>query len=393
MHGLTRVLPSECSESLVTQKFSSPRPTLKTTPLHSLHKALGARMSAFAGFDMPINYGAGIIAEHKHCRQEAALFDTSHMIQFRLHGAGTLLETADALEMLVPANIRELPSGRLCYTMFTNERGGIIDDLILARDGNHFRLIGNASRREVDEKIISGGLPSIISYEILDHALLALQGPKAEMVLRRHSLKLDNFSFMWGTKTEIAGLNCWVSRSGYTGEDGFEISVQSDNAVALAETLLAEDEVKLAGLGARDSLRLEAGLCLYGTDLDETTTPIEAGLDWTIPKRRRHSNNFPGAETIMQEFSKGPARRRVGILPTENTIARKGTLITAENGDNLGIVTSGGFGPTVGGPIAVGYVKTHAAKSGYQLNLRIRDRETRAVVTPLPFVERNYRKK
>ena len=347
-------------------------------------------MSAFAGFDMPINYRTGIIAEHKHCREETALFDASHMAQFRIHGPGTLLETAEALEKVVPANIRELPPGRLCYTMFTSDRGGILDDLIVARDGNHFRLIGNASRREIDEKILLESLPSIISYELLDHALLALQGPKAETVLGRHSLGLDTLDFMWGTKTEIAGLNCWVSRSGYTGEDGYEISVRADRAAELTETLLAEDEVKLAGLGARDSLRLEAGLCLYGSDLDETTTPIEAGLYWTIPKRRRHLNNFPGSDTIIQEFLKGPVRRRVGILPTENAIARKGTIITAENGDDLGIVTSGGFGPTVGGPIAVGYVKTHAAIRGHRLNLRVRGKETRAVVTPLPFVERNY---
>ena len=377
----------------MSKKVSSPKPTLKKTPLHSLHKALGARMGAFAGFDMPINYGAGILAEHKHCRHEAALFDASHMTQFRIQGPGTLLENADALEMLVPANIRELPPGRLCYTMFTNDRGGILDDLIVARDGSHFRLIGNASRRETDEKILLESLPSTLSYELLDHALIALQGPKAEMVLGRHSLKLDTLNFMWGTKTEIAGLNCWVSRSGYTGEDGYEISVSADKAVALTETLLAEHEVKLAGLGARDSLRLEAGLCLYGSDLDETTTPIEAGLGWTIPKRRRHLNNFPGSDKIIQEFSKGPVRQRVGILPSQNAIARKGTVITADNGDDLGIVTSGGFGATVGGPIAIGYVKPHAATMGNQLNLRIRDKANTAVVTSLPFVKHKYYKK
>ena len=347
-------------------------------------------MGTFAGFNMPINYGAGIIAEHKHCRQEAALFDVSHMTQFRLLGSGSLFEAAEALEMLVPGNLRELPSGRLCYTMFTNDQGGILDDLIVARAEDHFRLIGNASRREIDEKVLLESLPTMVSHELLDQALLALQGPKAEAVIVRHSPKLSSLNFMCGTKTRIAGLNCWVSRSGYTGEDGYEISVQTGNAMELAETLLAEEEVKFAGLGARDSLRLEAGLCLYGSDLDETTTPIEAGLYWTIPKRRRESKNFPGSAPIIRQLSEGPMRRRVGILPTENAIARKGTIINDENGEELGIVTSGGFGPTVGSPIAVGYIKQHAAKTGHRLNLRVRNKETKAVVTPLPFVEHNY---
>ena len=380
------------SENPVSQRRSATRP-LKETPLHLLHKSLGARMDAFAGFDMPINYPTGIIVEHQHCRDEAALFDVSHMTQFRLRSSGTVADIAEALEMLVPGNIQEIPSGRLCYTMFTNDQGGILDDVIVTRDVDHFRLVGNASRRKIDKKILCDGLPPTISVELLDRALIALQGPRAEAVLIRHSPKLSPLKFMWGTKTEIAGVQCWVSRSGYTGEDGYEISVRTEQARELAETLLDEEEVKPAGLGASDSFRLEAGLCLYGNDLDEMTTPIEAGLNWTIRKWRRELESFPGSDKILHQLIEGPTRRRVGIRPVGHSIARKGTVISDENGKNLGVVTSGGFGPTVRCPIAVGYVTEHAARTGHPLILRVRNKKINAVVAPLPFVEHSYYKR
>ncbi len=363
---------------------------LKQTPLHPLHVALRARMNAFSGFHMPINYPDGILFEHKHCRNGAALFDVSHMSQFLLSKPGCLPEVADALETLVPGNIRGLGQGHQCYTVLTNDAGGIIDDIMVSRDRNHFRLIGNASRCEADEYVLRDRLNSTISIELQDDALIALQGPKADLVLRRYAPKLPALRFMSGQALQIAGVYCWVSRSGYTGEDGYEISVPREKAVEIAETLLNEDDVEPAGLGARDSLRLEAGLCLYGNDLNEAITPVEAGLSWTIPKRRREKNNFPGSETILRQLKDGASCCRVGIKITGHTIARAGTKLFADSGESLGTVTSGGYGPSLGLPISVAYIVKMAAKTGQKLKLQVRNKNLDGVVTPLPFVEHRY---
>ncbi|PPR19082.1 MAG: Aminomethyltransferase [Alphaproteobacteria bacterium MarineAlpha9_Bin7] len=388
MHARARV---RLSENQVSQKKPVNR-SLKQTPLCSLHKTLGARMGTFAGFDMPINYPTGIIAEHRHCRTAASLFDVSHMSQFCIRGSNGLAEIAAALELMVPGDIQGLRLGQLRYTMLTNDQGGVIDDVIVARVANHFHLIGNASRSKTDKKILCDKLPASISVTQLDRALIALQGPKAEEVLVRHMPKLRTINFMYGNKFELAGAECWVSRSGYTGEDGFEISVPANQAVEVAELILDEEEVKPAGLGARDSLRLEAGLCLYGHDLNETITPIEAGLHWTISRRRRAQKNFPGAHKILHQLIEGPKQQRIGLQPAGNILVREGAKINDTNGNNIGTVTSGGFGPTIGGPIAVGYIAKEKIHMGACLKLRVRNKEIEAAMTSLPFVQHRYRK-
>ena len=359
---------------------------LRTTPLDALHRRLGARMAPFAGYDLPVHYPAGVMAEHVQCRERAALFDVSHMGQISLHGA----DAATALETLVPGDMTGIKPSRQRYTLFLDEAGGILDDLMVANHGDRLLLIVNASRKHADAQHLATRIPQITAERHHDRALLALQGPAAVTVMRRLSPEAAALPFMGVAQLAIAGIPVWISRSGYTGEDGYEISVTDADAEALAEKLLAEPEVGPAGLGARDSLRLEAGLCLYGNDIDELTTPIEANLAWTVAKRRREAKDFPGAIAICDQLAHGPTRLRVGIRPDGRAPARADTAIAAEDGTGAGNVTSGGFGPTAGGPVAMGYVRRDLAAEGTPLNLLVRGKQLPARVAALPFVPHRY---
>ena len=357
------------------------------TPLYGLHVARGARMVGFAGYEMPVQYPAGIIAEHLHTRAQAGLFDVSHMGQIRLRGAGA----ARALEALVPGDLQALAPGRMRYTLLLNGSGGILDDLMVTRVEDGLMLVVNAACKAADLAHLQARLDRTVEVEPqFERALLALQGPEAAAVLARFAPGIERIPFMSATEASITGVPCIVTRSGYTGEDGYELSMAPGQANAIAETLLAEAEVAPIGLGARDTLRLEAGLCLYGHDIDETTTPIEAGLAWTIGKRRRTEGGFPGAERILHELAEGPRRKRVGIRPDGRAPAREGTAITDEAGGPIGTVTSGGFGPSVGGPIAMGYVDAGAAATGTKLSLIVRDVPRPAQVAPMPFFPTRY---
>ena len=366
----------------------------KTTPLDALHHELGARMVTFAGYAMPVQYAAGIIAEHRHTRAAASLFDVSHM------GQATLTATAGGavaalVERLVPGDIAGLAPGAMRYTLLLNDAGGIIDDLMVTRpdDGTTERLdiVVNAAGKDADFAHIGAELGAAATLERhADRALLALQGPAAAGVMAGHAPAAAVLKFLTGAALGVAGHNCFVSRSGYTGEDGFEISVAGDGAEALARTLLADPAVAPAGLGARDSLRLEAGLCLYGHDIDTTTTPVEAALAWTVARRRREAADFPGAATIGGQLADGAARRRVGLALDGRQPARQGADIVASDGSVAGTVTSGGFSPTLGHSIAMGYVATPLAAPGTELGLRVRGRELPARVVKLPFVGPNY---
>jgi aminomethyltransferase len=359
---------------------------LKQTPLHDLHVARGGKMVPFAGYAMPVQYAAGILAEHKHTRAKAGLFDVSHMGQVRISGG----DPAAAMEALVPGDIKGLPAGQMRYTQLTNEVGGILDDLMITNFGDHLFAVFNAACKAADTAHVRAHLPAATTLETLeDRALLALQGPAAAAVLARHADCAD-MVFMQAKALKVAGIDCLVSRSGYTGEDGFEISVPNGRAVELAERLLGETEVLPIGLGARDSLRLEAGLCLYGHDIDETTTPVEAALTWSIGKRRREEGGFPGADVIQKQLQDGVSRRRVGIKPAGRAPAREGTGITDPAGNPIGTVTSGGFGPTVDGPVAMGYVAAAHAKAGTPVGLTIRGKRHDATVAPMPFVPQRY---
>ncbi len=360
---------------------------LKRTPLHALHEALGARMVPFAGYAMPVQYKAGIIAEHTHTRSAASFFDVSHMGQAAIRGAGAV----QALEALVPGDIAGLAAGRVRYTQLTNDVGGIIDDLMVTNVGDYLFAVINASRRDVDLAHLRGNLAGC-TVEELDRALLALQGPKAAAVLARFAPGADTMPFMSAKPYVIDGSPLAVTRSGYTGEDGFEISVPAADAVRIARLLLAEAEVAPAGLGARDSLRLEAGLCLYGHDIDETTTPVEAGLTWTIGKRRREEGGFVGAEVILRQLADGPPRRLVGIRPEGRAPARDGAEIRDASGARIGTLTSGGFGPTVGGPVAMGYVQADNAAADMPVTVMVRDKAVAARIAKLPFVPHRYYK-
>lgn len=360
---------------------------LHTSPLDALHRALGARMVGFAGYSMPVSYQAGILAEHRACREAAALFDVSHMGQAELHGAGA----AQALERLVPGDILGLAPGRQRYTLLTNEQGGIRDDLMVARLAeDRLFLIVNAARKAADFAHIGAHLPPAVTLAPRpERALLAFQGPQAMARLAPLAPDLGALRFMAVAACAIAGIPCLVSRSGYTGEDGVEISLPATAAEGLARTLLALPGVLPAGLGARDVLRLEAGLCLYGQDIDETTTPIAAGLAWTIAKRRRQSGDFPGAAAIRAEMAAGPARMRVGLRLDGRAPARAGAAILAE-GREIGRVTSGGFSPSLNAPIAMGYVAAAFAAPGTALAVSVRERALPATVTPLPFIPHHY---
>jgi aminomethyltransferase len=369
--------------------------TLQTTPLEQWHRHNGARMVAFAGYSMPVQYDftgdlatrckGGVMAEHLHCREKAALFDVSHMGQAMLHGAGV----ASVFERLVCGDIAGLKPNRQRYTLLTTSAGTILDDLMVANLGvEGLFIVVNASRKAVDFAHIG----SVATVAVLDdRALLALQGPAAVDVMARVSPGAAALPFMGIASLSVADIPCVVSRSGYTGEDGFEISVRRGMAVTLASRLIAHPEVVPAGLGARDSLRLEAGLCLYGNDIDETTSPIDANLTWAIGKRRKMAWDFPGGPEIRARLDEGPPRKRVGIRPDGRAPAREHTIIMTPDGrDTVGEITSGGFGPTLNGPMAMGYVRRDLSVDGTKISLLVRDKLLPATVVPLPFVPHRY---
>jgi len=373
---------------------------LKQTPLHDLHVALGARIVPFAGYSMPVQYPTGILKEHQHTRDAAGLFDVSHMGQFLLRAkSGDVAEAASALEALVPADSLSLKPNRQRYTYFTTPRGGIGDDFMVAHRGDALMLIVNAAPKAADQARLDSGLPGSCTLDVLDRALLALQGPKAEAALAKLAPDCAGMAFMDVADLSILGQACTVSRSGYTGEDGFEISAPADLARPLADKLLSDPNVLPAGLGARDSLRLEAGLPLYGSDIDETTTPVEANLAWAIQPARRQGGAragcFPGAEIILGQIEGGASRMRVGLKPEGRAPIRGGAPLfsSVEDGAPIGRVTSGGFGPTVDAPIAMGYVPADVADPGARLFAELRGRRQPVTVAALPFVPHRYKRK
>ena len=362
---------------------------LKRTPLFAEHVALGAKLVPFAGYEMPVQYPMGVLNEHKWTRENAGLFDVSHMGQWDITG----VDVASAFEKLVPADVQGLSDGQQRYSQFLNASGGIIDDLMITRRGAALYVVVNAGCKDSDLAHAQSLLPG--SVQIMprdDLALLALQGPKAEMVLARLHAGVRDLRFMHAAAFELNGVPVQVSRSGYTGEDGFEISVASRDAEKLWKLLLADERVKPVGLGARDSLRLEAGLCLYGHDIDQTTSPIEAGLQWSIPKRRRTEGGFVGAVRVQSDLASGVLRKRVGIKPDGRAPAREGTEVQDLAGRSIGAVTSGGYGPTVSAPVAMGYVETSAAVVGTQVQLIVRGAALPATIATLPFVQNNFKR-
>jgi aminomethyltransferase len=372
--------------------------SLRQTPLYDLHRALGARMVGFAGYEMPVQYPMGVLKEHLHTRAAAGLFDVSHMGQIVLRAKrGDADEAARALERLVPMDVVGLAVGRQRYAFFTNEAGGILDDLMIARFPDSLLLICNATRKTADEAHLRDALSDCCEIEALDRALIALQGPSAEAALAPLASNVSSMRFMDARETSIMGAKCIATRSGYTGENGFEISIPSSNAREIFETLLAQPDVAPIGLGARDSLRLEAGLCLYGADLDEATTPVEGGLSWAIQKARRRGGSraggFPGADVILNQLDAGAARRRVGLRPEGRAPVRGGALLFAadDGGEPLGRVTSGGYGPTVDAPIAMGYLPAALSKIGSRVFADLRGKREPATIVALPFVKPRYK--
>ena len=369
-------------------EHASESATLLTTPLDALHRELGAKMVPFAGYAMPVQYPAGILKEHLHTRAAAGLFDVSHMGQAFLMGD----DAVAAFETLVPGDYQGLAEGKTRYTVLLNAQGGIMDDLMATRIPGGLYLVVNAACKTQDFAHIEAGTKGRATLTVLhDRALIALQGPKAGEVLARMAPATADMTFMTFCKVDIAGIPCFATRSGYTGEDGFEISVPSDRAVELVKKLLAEPEVEPVGLGARDSLRLEAGLCLYGHDIDTQTTPVEGDIKWVVNKRRREQGGFPGADIILGQLTNGVERLRVGILPEGRAPAREGTEIQDLHGNAIGTVTSGGFGPSVGSPIAMGYVKTAFAAEGTAVNLIVRGKPLAAKVVKMPFTQKSYK--
>lgn len=373
---------------------------LKRTPLHALHVSLGAKMVPFAGYEMPVQYAAGILKEHLHTRRAAGLFDVSHMGQIALRAKSAApQDVARALERLVPQDILGLAKGRQRYALFTNEIGGILDDLMVSNFGDHLFLVVNAACKDADEAHLRAKLSDVCVIEPLaNRALLALQGPKAESVLAKYCVDAPNMRFMDAGPRRIAGFDCFVSRSGYTGEDGYEISVPAEQAEQLARLLLQSGETLLIGLGARDTLRLEAGLCLYGHDIDATTTPVEAALEWSVQKSRRaggtRAGGFLGAETILAQFGRGAPRRRIGLEPEGPAPVREGAALFADStsSEQIGAVTSGGFGPTLNAPVAMGYVPTPFANVGMKIFAEVRGRRLPLNIVRTPFVANTYKR-
>jgi len=372
---------------------------LLKTPLYDLHVENGGRMVGFAGYDMPVQYKTGIVTEHNHTREKAGLFDVSHMGQAFLIGPDHATVAA-ALEKLVPADILNLAKGQQRYTQLINEDGGIIDDLMVTRqqdDEGTLYLVVNAGCKQGDYDWIRKHLPHGIHLEEhQDHALIALQGPAAEQILANNCPDAVDMGFMDAIASQFTigdeSIDIHISRSGYTGEDGYEISVANNKVRAVADALLANDDVILIGLGARDSLRLEAGLCLYGHDIDTETSPIEAGLLWSVGKRRRVEGGFIGQERILREIAEKPSRRRVGIKPLGRAPAREGTEIQNLDGEKIGTITSGGFGPTVGGPVAMGYVQAQYAKPETKVQLIVRGKALEAEIVRMPFAPHNFKR-
>ncbi|MCP4791082.1 MAG: glycine cleavage system aminomethyltransferase GcvT [Gammaproteobacteria bacterium] len=368
--------------------------SLLVTPFHAMHLEAGAKMVPFAGYEMPVQYPLGVKQEHLHCRAAAGLFDVSHMGQVKLTGPSTEA-IALALEALIPANYVDLGVGRQRYGMFTNAQGGIMDDLMVTRADDHFFVVVNAACKAQDIAHMRAHLPADIELqELTDRALLALQGPQAVAVLARLAPEVSSMRFMDARPVSILGHDCFVGRAGYTGEDGVEISVPNDRAQALAAALLAFDEVEWIGLGARDSLRLEAGLCLYGHDLDSTITPVTANLMWAMQKARRpageRAGGFPGADIILAELAAGPAQLRVGLLPEGRAPVREGVEVANTDGQAIGRVTSGGFGPTVGAPVAMAYIDASYAEVGTLVLALVRGKQLPCRVATMPFVPQRY---
>ena len=376
------------------------KPALKRTPLHALHVASGGKMVPFAGYDMPVQFGTGVLREHLHTRERAGLFDVSHMGQIALRAkSGKVEDAALALERLVPQDILNLPTGRQRYAQFTNAEGGILDDLMVANFGSHLFLVVNAACKAEDEAHLREHLSDVCVIEPLgDRALIALQGPKAESVLGALCPDAPAMRFMDAGPHRIDSIDCFVSRSGYTGEDGFEISVPAEQAEALAKTLMANGDVLPIGLGARDSLRLEAGLCLYGHDIDTTTTPVEGGLQWSIQKSRRQggarAGGFAGADKILTQLEQGTARRRVGLRPEGRAPVREGALLFADasSSESIGAVTSGGFGPSLNAPIAMGYLPSSHAAIGGLAFAELRGQRLPLRIAAMPFVANTYKR-
>ena len=377
-----------------------PETSLKRTPLHALHVASGGKMVPFAGYDMPVQYATGVLREHLHTRQAAGLFDVSHMGQIALRAkSGKVEDAALALERLVPQDILGLAPGRQRYAQFTNGAGGILDDLMVANFGSHLFLVVNAACKAEDEAHLRANLSETCVIESLpDRALIALQGPKASSVLTKFCADAASMRFMDSGPRSIDGIDCFVSRSGYTGEDGFEISVPADHAERLAKALLGDSDVLAIGLGARDSLRLEAGLCLYGHDIDSTTTPVEGALEWSIQKSRRHggarAGGFPGADKILSQLEQGAPRRRVGLRPEGRAPVREGAPLFADaaSSQQIGAVTSGGFGPSINAPVAMGYLPASHTAIGGLIFAELRGQRLPLRVAAMPFVPNTYKR-
>jgi aminomethyltransferase len=375
-----------------------PSEPLRQTPLCELHRALGARMVGFAGYEMPVQYPSGVLKEHLHTRAHSGLFDVSHMGQIALRAKrGDVGEAARALERLVPMDVLGLAVGRQRYAFFTNETGGILDDLMIARFPDSLLLVCNAARKAADEAHLREALSDCCDIRVLERSLIAVQGPGAEAALAPLAPGVSSMRFMDARETKIMGADCIVTRSGYTGEDGFEISIPSSDVREIVEKLLAQPNVAPIGLGARDSLRLEAGLCLYGSDLDDAMTPVEAALSWAIQKVRRRGGSrmggFPGADVILDQLENGAALRRVGLRPEGRASVRGGALLFAadDGSEPIGRVTSGGFGPTVDAPVAMGYLPASLSMPGACVFAELRGKRLPAKVVALPFVETHYK--
>jgi aminomethyltransferase len=364
---------------------------LLTSPLHALHIELGAKMVPFGGYDMPVQYATGILTEHKHTRMAAGLFDVSHMGQVLIKDEG-----ADAaLETLVPVDIVGLPVLKQRYAIFTNEQGGILDDLMVTRRADDLFVVVNAACKAQDIAHLQKHIGGLCTVQPLpDQALLALQGPQAVTALARLNPEVQKLTFMTGGHFVLDGIDCFLTRSGYTGEDGFEISVPAGQAVQLARALLAQPEVKPIGLGARDTLRLEAGLCLYGHDIDTTTTPVEGSITWAIQKVRRaggeRAGGYPGASVIDQQLAQGSTRKRVGLISTERMPVREGAKVVNADGLEIGVVTSGSPSPSLGQPIALAMLQADQTAVGTGVFALVRDKRVAMSVTTLPFVPNRY---
>ena len=372
--------------------------SLRKTPLNALHREFGAKLTEFAGYEMPVQYGLGILGEHQHTRKKAGLFDVSHMGQVILSGQ-SYEETALALEKVLPMDVLGLEIGRQRYGFLTNDDGGILDDLMFSNRGDHIFVVLNAACKDSDIKYLRSLLePNISIKEIESRALIALQGPASEAVLGKYHPQIENMKFMDVETLPIDGSECWISRSGYTGEDGFEISIPAEAAEPITRSILSNQNVEFIGLGARDSLRLEAGLCLYGHDIDQATTPVEASLTWAIQKARRsngsRASGFIGSEIILKQLAGGTNKKRVGLLPQTRAPMREGVEIfaTETSKEAIGKITSGGYGPTVGYPIAMGYINSEYANSEDDLFGELRGKRVPVKVSNLPFVPLNFKR-